>query len=63
MPFKSEAQRRKFYADPRLRKHAKKWEAHTPQGKLPSRLHPADKGKTKRGARKEALRRLARRKS
>jgi hypothetical protein len=44
MPFKSLAQMRKFFADPRLRKHAKKWAAHTPNIKrLPKR-----KGKSKR---------------
>jgi len=44
MPFKSRAQWAKFYADPRLRKHAKKWAAHTKTayGKLPKR-----KGKAK----------------
>ena len=32
MPFKSQAQRRKFYADPKLRKFAPEWEAATPPG-------------------------------
>lgn len=44
MPFKSEAQRRKFYAMKargQISSHTvKKWEAHTPKGKrLPERLH------------------------
>ncbi len=30
MPFKSQAQQRKFFADPKLKKHAKKWADHTP---------------------------------
>ncbi len=36
MPFKSEAQRKWMYAnDPEM---AKRWEAHTPEGKLPERV-------------------------
>lgn len=39
MPFKSQAQRRKFFADPKLRKHARKWARHTPNVKsLPERV-------------------------
>jgi hypothetical protein len=38
MPFKSKAQMRKFFADPRLRKFAKKWAKHTSNMKnLPKR--------------------------
>jgi hypothetical protein len=38
MPFKSRAQLRKFFADPKLRKHAKKWARHTKNIKrLPNR--------------------------
>jgi hypothetical protein len=55
LPFKSKAQRRKFYADPRLRKHIPEWET---TKKLPERLHTPEK-RTKRGRRKEALRRLS----
>lgn len=33
MPFVSSSQRRKFYADPRLHKYIKDFEAHTPEGK------------------------------
>jgi len=44
MPFKSEVQRKKFYAmasrGEMPRATVKKWEAHTPKGrKLPARLH------------------------
>lgn len=38
MPFKSEAQRRKFYADPKLRKYIPEFEAATPKGKLPDHV-------------------------
>lgn len=38
MPFRSKAQQRKFFADPKLRKHAKKWARHTKSMKaLPER--------------------------
>jgi hypothetical protein len=38
MPFRSKAQMRKFYSDPRLRKYAKKWSRHTRSTKrLPER--------------------------
>lgn len=38
MPFRSKAQLRKFFADPKLRKHAKKWLKHTKSVKrLPER--------------------------
>jgi hypothetical protein len=48
MPFKSQAQRAKFYADPKLRPMAKEWEAHTPKGlPLPKKVK-----KTKRPGRK-----------
>jgi hypothetical protein len=35
MPFVSEAQRRKFNADPRLHKYLAEYNASTPKGKLP----------------------------
>jgi hypothetical protein len=39
MPFKSKAQRRKFYADPKLRKYADRFEKETPKGaKLPNHV-------------------------
>lgn len=38
MPFKSQAQRRKFYADPKLRKYAPEFEAATKGKKLPKRV-------------------------
>ena len=38
MPFKSEAQRRKFYSDPKLRKLAPEFEAATLKGSLPERV-------------------------
>jgi hypothetical protein len=39
MPFRSQAQRRKFYADPKLRRLAAEFEAATPKGKkLPKRV-------------------------
>ena len=44
MPFKSQAQRAWMYANhPKM---AKKWEKHTPSGKLPK--HVGDKNKKKR---------------
>lgn len=48
MPFKSKAQRAKFYADPKLRKFAPEFEAATPKGKrLPERVTPKSKRKGK----------------
>lgn len=38
MPFKSQAQRAKFYSDPKLRKYIPEFEAATPKGKLPQRV-------------------------
>jgi hypothetical protein len=38
MPFKSQAQRAKFYSDPKLRKFIPEFEAATPKGKLPERV-------------------------
>lgn len=39
MPFKSQAQRAKFYATPKLRKYIPEFEAATPKGKkLPKRV-------------------------
>lgn len=38
MPFKSQAQRAKFYSDPKLRKYVPEFEAATPKGKLPQRV-------------------------
>lgn len=44
MPFKSQAQRRKFHADPKLRKYAAEFEKATPKGKkLPKRVKPKKK--------------------
>ena len=37
MPFKSQAQRRKFYATPKLRKYIPEYEAATKGKKLPKR--------------------------
>lgn len=49
MPFKSKAQRRKFFSDPKLKKYAKEWAAETPKGKrLPERVKPKAKVKTSR---------------
>ncbi len=38
MPFKSEAQRKKFYATPKLRKYIPEFEAATGKKKLPKRI-------------------------
>lgn len=38
MPFKSQAQRAKFYSDPKLRKYIPEFEAATAKGKLPKRV-------------------------
>ena len=46
MPFKSQAQRRKFYSDPKLRKYAAEFQAATGNRKLPKRVKP--KGRTPR---------------
>lgn len=44
MPFKSQAQRAKFYADPKLKKYAAEFEAATPKGKkLPEHVKPKKK--------------------
>lgn len=47
MPFRSEAQRKKFQAlvaEGKMTAEAyEKWEKETPEGKLPERLHPAKK--------------------
>lgn len=41
MPFKSQAQRAKFYSDPKLRKYVPEFEAATPKdAKLPERIGP-----------------------
>ena len=43
MPFKSEAQKGWMYANhPKM---AKKWEEHTPKGKLPKKIKKKAKGK------------------
>lgn len=46
MPFKSQAQRRLFYAKARRgeisKKTVKEWEAHTPKSKLPERVKQAE---------------------
>lgn len=38
MVYKSEAQRKKFHADPRLRKYTKEWDAATGNRKLPKKV-------------------------
>jgi hypothetical protein len=39
MPFRSQAQRRLFHSDPKLKKYAPQWEADTPHDRpLPERL-------------------------
>lgn len=49
MPFVSQAQRAKFYSDPKLRKYAAEYEAATPKGAhLPD--HVGDKGPALREA-------------
>jgi hypothetical protein len=54
MPFRSQAQRRLFYARPELRKHIEKWEAETPKGKkLPE--HVGKKQSRKRQSKRAAL--------
>jgi len=47
MPFKSQAQRKKFYATPKLRKYIPEFEADTPK-RLPRRVKGKKKLKTKR---------------
>ena len=48
--FKSQSQRRKFHADPKLRKYVPEFEAATPKGaKLPERVKP--KAPVKKAAR------------
>ena len=44
MPFKSQAQRRLFYARPELRKYIREFEAATPKGKLPEHVRRKSKG-------------------
>jgi len=48
MPFESKAQRRRFYADPRLRKYAAEWEGAT--------KHPLPERKRTGGHHKKAVR-------
>ena len=55
MPFVSQAQRAKFYSDPKLRKYASEWEAATPEGKLPE--HVGDKAPAIHEAAKAHMRR------
>jgi hypothetical protein len=38
MPFKSKAQERLFFSDPKLRKYAKEWAAKTDQKGLPDHV-------------------------
>lgn len=57
MPFRSQAQRRLFYARPDLRKYVAEFERDTP-AKLPERVKDQ-----KNPHRKEALRRLAKKRS
>ena len=49
MPFVSDAQRRKFYADPKLHKYLPEYEAATGNKKLPARLHHHKRRKHRRG--------------
>jgi hypothetical protein len=49
MPFKSDAQRRKFYATPSLHKYIPEYEAATGDKKLPARLHNHRRRKHRRG--------------
>lgn len=53
MPFKSKAQMSKFYADPKLRKHADEFLKATPGrlADLPQRARPPDKKGGKRRGR------------
>ena len=46
MPFASQAQRRKFYATPSLRKYIPEFEAATGGRKLPERVKPKTKRKS-----------------
>lgn len=48
MPFRSQAQRAKFYATPKLRKYIPEFEAAT-KGKLPARIKKAVKKAKKNG--------------
>jgi hypothetical protein len=58
VPFVSKAQRRKFYADPKLRKYAAEFEAATPKGaKLPEHVKGS---KSKRARRYRVMGKLAR---
>lgn len=40
MPYASEAQRRKFHADPKLQKYTGEFDAASKGMKLPERVHP-----------------------
>lgn len=40
MPYASEAQRRKFHADPKLQKYTAEFDAASKGKKLPERVHP-----------------------
>lgn len=47
MPFKSQAQRAKFYSDPKLHRYIKEFETATPKGKkLPKHVKKSIKRKT-----------------
>lgn len=48
MPFKSKAQRRKFYSDPKLQRYIPEFEAATKGKKLPEKV----KNKKKKNAKK-----------
>jgi hypothetical protein len=50
MPFRSQAQRRLFYARPELHKYIAEFERATPKGKLPQHV-----AKHKRRSRRDAL--------
>lgn len=57
MPFVSQAQRKKFHADPKLRKYAQEFEAATPKGKkLPE--HVAHKKKAASSRHRSAIKKF-----
>jgi hypothetical protein len=47
MPYKSDAQRRKFNADPKLKKLAKEWNQESKGMKLPERVKSTKSSKKK----------------
>ena len=55
MPWKSDAQRRKFYATPSLHRYIPEYEAATGDTKLPAWLHSGRKRKHRRTGQSTAL--------